>query len=247
MTDTLETMPSDDENRATAVEEPTYADNEARQETSGLTSLSEQDLVGELVRAARARGEDLTGPDGLLKTLTKSVLEAALDEELGEHLGYDKHAAEGRDGGNSRNEARSKTVLTDNVGPVEIEVPRDRDGTLEPVIVRKRQRRLGDVDTIVASLYAKGLTTGEISAHFAEIYGASLSKDRISAITDKVVDEMTDWCNRPLQPVYAAIFIDAIYAKVRDGQVANRPFYAAIGVDLAGVCDTNVGCAGLAW
>ncbi|WP_414713728.1 IS256 family transposase, partial [Segeticoccus sp.] len=195
---------------------------------------AEQAAVRELVKAARARGEDLTGPDGLLKLLTKTVLETALDEEMSEHLGYDKHAVEGRGSGNSRNGTRTKTVLTDNVGPVPIEVPRDRDGSFEPQIVRKRQRRLGDVDTIVLSLYAKGLTTGEISAHFAEVYGASLSKDRISVITDRVIEEMQAWCTRPLQPVYAAVFIDAIHVKVRDGQVANRPFYAAIGVDLHG-------------
>ena len=195
---------------------------------------SERAMIAQLVRAARARGDDLTGPEGLLKLLTKTVLETALDEEMNDHLGYDKHAVAGRDGGNSRNGSRVKTVLTDNVGPVTIEVPRDRDASFDPVIVRKRQRRLGDVDTVVLSLYAKGLTTGEISAHFAEVYGASLSKDRISVITDRVVQEMADWCARPLLPVYAAIFIDAIYVKVRDGQVGNRPFYAAIGVDLQG-------------
>jgi transposase-like protein len=161
-------------------------------------------------------------------------LETALDEEMTDHLGYGKHAVEGRDGANARNGTRPKTVLTDNVGPVCIDVPRDRDGSFTPRIVAKRQRRLGDVDTVVLSLYAKGLTTGEISAHFAEVYGASLSKDRISVITDRVVDEMNEWCKRPLLAVYAAVFIDAIYIKVRDGQVSNRPFYAAIGVDLAG-------------
>lgn len=194
----------------------------------------EQATIQQLVKAARERGDDLTGPDGLLKQLAKTVLETALDEEMTEHLGYGKHAVEGRDGGNSRNGTRSKTVLTDNVGPVRIEVPRDRDGSFTPRIVAKRQRRLGDVDTVVLSLYAKGLTTGEISAHFEEVYGASLSKDRISVITDRVVEEMNEWCKRPLLPVYAAVFIDAIYVKVRDGQVGNRPFYAAIGVDLAG-------------
>ncbi len=145
-----------------------------------------------------------------------------------------KHEVVGRNGGNSRNGVRTKTVLTDNVGPIEITVPRDRDGSFSPVIVGKRQRRLGDVDTIVLSLSAKGVTTGEISAHFAEIYGASLSKDTISRITDKVVAEMAEWTSRPLEKVYAAVFIDAIYVKVRDGQVGNRPIYAAIGVDLAG-------------
>lgn len=194
----------------------------------------EQAAVRELVKAARARGEDLTGPDGLLKTLTKTVLETGLDEEMTEHLGYDKHDAQGRGSGNSRNGTRTKTVTTDNVGHVPIEVPRDREGTFEPKIVRKRQRRLGDVDTVVLSLYAKGLTTGEISSHFAEVYDASVAKDTVSRITDRVIEEMTEWCSRPLLPVYAAIFVDAIHVKVRDGQVSNRPFYAAIGVDLQG-------------
>ena len=125
-------------------------------------------------------------------------------------------------------------MLTDAAGEVQIEVPRDRDGTFEPVIVKKRQRRLTDVDAVAISLYAKGLTTGEISAHFAEVYGASVSKDTVSRITDQVVEDMQAWSSRPLQGVYAAIFIDAIYVKVRDGQVGNQPFYAAIGVDLDG-------------
>ena len=194
----------------------------------------ERAAVRELVKAARARGEELTGPDGLLKAITKQVIEAALEEEMTEHVGYDKHAAEGRNGANSRNGTRVKTVLTDNAGPVDIEVPRDRDGSFEPVIVKKRQRRLTDVDAIVLSLYARGLTTGEISAHFAEIYGASVSKDTVSRITDRVIEDMQAWSSRPLQRVYAAVFIDAIMVKVRDGQVGNQPFYAAIGVDLAG-------------
>jgi transposase-like protein len=117
---------------------------------------------------------------------------------------------------------------------VEIDVPRDRAGTFEPQIVKKRQRRLGEVDEIVLSLYAKGLTTGEISAHFAEIYGASVSKETISRITDRVVEEMGGWQARPLDEVYGAVFIDAVVVKIRDGQVANRPIYAAIGVTLDG-------------
>jgi hypothetical protein len=116
-------------------------------------------------------------------------------------------------------------------------VPRDRDGSFEPQIVRKRQRRLTGVDEMVLSLYAKGLTTGEISAHFAEIYGASVSKETISRITDKVIEEMQGWQARPLDAVSAAVFIDAIVVKVRDGQVANRPGYAAIGVSLDGERD----------
>ena len=128
-------------------------------------------------------------------------------------------------------------MLTEATGHVEIDVPRDRAGTFEPQIVRKRQRRLSGVDEIVLSLYAKGLTTGEISAHFAEVYGASVSKETVSRITDRVIEEMNDWSVRPLDEVYAAVFIDAIVVKVRDGQVANRPIYAAIGVTLDGERD----------
>ncbi|QOI65962.1 IS256 family transposase (plasmid) [Arthrobacter sp. TES] len=202
--------------------------------SENLRDMSEAEAARELVRMAREQGLSLTGPDGLLKQLTKTVIETALDEEMTEHLGYEKHDAVAKETGNSRNGTRSKTVLTETTGPVEIEVPRDRDGSFEPVIVRKRQRRLNGVDEVVLSLYAKGLTTGEISAHFAEIYGASVSKETISRITDKVLEEMADWQNRPLDEVYAAVFIDAIMVKVRDGQVANRPIYAAIGVSLAG-------------
>ena len=197
-------------------------------------SEAEQAAVRELVKAARTRGEDLTGPDGLLKSITATVLETALEEELTEHLGHEKHQVPTAENGNIRNGTRPKTVLTDAAGEVTIAVPRDRAGTFEPVIVKKRQRRLSDVDAVAISLFAKGLTTGEISAHFHEVYGASISKDTVSRITDRVLEEMAAWSSRPLQPVYAAIFIDAIYVKVRDGQVGNQPFYAAIGVDLNG-------------
>jgi putative transposase len=138
----------------------------------------------ELVRQASAQGVALTGPGGLLKALTKTVLETALEEEMAEHLGYDKHDPVGRNRGNSRNGKRAKTVLTDS-GEVAVEVPRDRDGSFEPVIVAKRQRRLSRIDEIVLSLYARGLTTGDIAAHFAEIYAAQVSKDTISRITSR--------------------------------------------------------------
>jgi putative transposase len=199
---------------------------------------AEEMAAKELVRQAREQGLSLTGPDGLLKQFTKSVLETALNEEMTEHLGHEKHrAAEDRDSTNIRNGTRPKTVLTEATGQVQLDVPRDRDGTFEPQIVKKRQRRLTGVDEIVLSLYAKGLTTGEITAHFAEIYGASVSKETVSRITDKVMEEMAEWANRPLDQVYAAVFIDAIVVKVRDGQVGNRPIYAAIGVSLAGEKD----------
>jgi putative transposase len=195
----------------------------------------EQAAAAAMVAEAKARGLALTGPDGLLKLFTKNVLETALNEEMTQHLGHEKNrVASDRESTNVRNGTRSKTVLSDAVGEVRIEVPRDRESTFEPRIVKKRQRRLTDVDEIVLSLYAKGMTTGEISVHFTEIYGASVSKETISRITDKVVGEMNEWTNRPLDAVYAAVFVDAIMVKVRDGQVANRPVYAAIGVTVDG-------------
>ena len=189
----------------------------------------------ELVRQARAQGLSLTGPDGLLKQFQKSVIETALAEEMTEHLGHAKHGEPVGD--NVRNGTRTKTVLTESTGHVEIEVPRDRAGTFTPQIVKKRQRRLNGVEEIVLSLYAKGLTTRQISAHFAEIYGASVSRETISRITDKVIEEMNEWATRPLDDIYVAVFIDAIVVKIRDGQVGNRPIYAAIGVSVAGEKD----------
>ncbi len=190
----------------------------------------------QLVDRSRTEGVDLIGPGGLLTGLTKTVLETALEEEISEHLGYDKHEVAGRNGDNSRNGTRSKTVLTE-IGPVEIDVPRDRDGTFDPRIVKKRQRRLDGVDQLVLSLTARGLTTGEVAAHFGDVYGASVSKDTISRITEKVSAEMTEWAHRPLDRVYPVIFIDAIVVKVRDGQVTNKPFYVVIGVTTAGERD----------
>jgi transposase-like protein len=198
--------------------------------------IDQQRLAEELVARARADGVQLIGEGGLLTGLTKSVLECALEEEISDHLGYDKHDPAGRNGGDSRNGCREKTVLTE-IGPVTIEVPRDRDGSFEPVSVGKRQRRLNGIDQIVLSLTARGLTTGEICAHFAEVYGARVSKDTISRITDKVIEEMAEWRNRPLDRVYPVLFIDALVVKVRDGQVVNRPIYVVIGVTVDGERD----------
>lgn len=195
-----------------------------------------EELAAQLVEEARAEGVDLVGPGGLLGDLTKRVLEASLEAELDEHLGYAKHDPAGRDGGNSRNGTRSKTVITE-VGPVQIDVPRDRDGTFEPQIVRKRQRRLSGVDEMVISLTARGMTTGDVQAHVAEVYGAEVSREQISKITDAVLGEMAEWITRPLERVYAVVFIDAMVVKIRDGQVANRPIYTAIGVTVDGKRD----------
>ena len=157
------------------------------------------DLVAQLVEQARTAGLQLTGEGGLLQQLTKRVLESALEGEITDHLGYDKGDPAGKNGGNSRNGVRGKTVLTE-VGPVELAVPRDRDGSFEPQIVRKRQRRLTGVEDMVISLSAKGLTTGEIAAHLAEVYGAEVSRQTISTIADKVMEGMAEWQNRPLDP-----------------------------------------------
>jgi putative transposase len=194
------------------------------------------ELATELMARADADGVSLVGPGGLLAGLTKTVLESALEAEMTEHVGYEAHDRAGWNTGNSRNGTRSKTVLTD-IGPVALDVPRDRDGSFEPVIVPKRKRRLGGVDQMVCSLSAKGLTHGEISAHLAEIYGAKVSKETITRITDGVMEGMAAWQNRPLDRVYPVIFIDAIVVKIREGQVANRPIYVAIGVTVDGERD----------
>jgi putative transposase len=202
----------------------------------GQMGAAEDELARKIAEQARADGLRLTGPGGLLGRVTKRVLEAALDGEMDAHLGYARHDPAGRDGGNSRNGYRAKTVLTD-IGPVEIEVPRDRDSSFQPQIVAKRQRRLTGVDDLVISLVAKGLTTGEVQAHLAEIYGAQVSRETISHITDQVLDGMAEWQNRPLDPVYAVLFIDAINVKIRDGQVANRPIYTGLAVTADGERD----------
>jgi len=199
-------------------------------------SRPDRAFAEQLVERARADGVDLVGPGGLLAGLTKQVLEAGLEVEMDEHLGYAKHAVEGRNHGNSRNGSRTKTVLTE-IGPVDIDVPRDGDSSFDPQTVRKGQRRLDGVDSMVISLTAKGLTTGEVEAHLAEVYSTSITRETISKITDRVLGEIGDWQNRPLDRVYPVIFIDAIVIKIRDGQVTNRPVYCAIGVTVDGKRD----------
>ena len=190
--------------------------------------IDQKELAERLLKQAKEQGVSLVGPGGLLNQLTRNVLETALEAELTEHLGHEH--GQRPIAANMRNGTRSKTVLTE-IGPVEIEVPRDRDGSFEPVIVPKRKRRLDGIDQIVLSLSARGLTTGEIAAHFEEVYGAKVSKDTISRITEKVVGELAEWSARPLDPV---LFVDAVVVKVRDGQVRNTPFYVVMGVTVNG-------------
>ena len=183
-----------------------------------------------LVARARSEGVELTG-DGGLTGLVRQVLQCGLEVEMAEHLGYERHAVEGRGSGNSRNGTTPKTVTTE-IGWVDLAVPRDRAGTFEPVTVPKH-RRLDGLSANVISLYAKGLTTGEIQAHLVEIYDTEVSRETISKITDEIVADMTAWQNRPLDAVYPVLLIDAIVVKVRGAQVANRPVYVAIGVNIA--------------
>ena len=195
-----------------------------------------RDWAAELVAQARAEGVELTGDNGLLTGLVRQVLQTGLEVEMTDHLGYERHAVGGRGTGNSRNGTTPKTVTTE-VGKVGLRVPRDRDASFDPQTVRKGQRRLDGLTGNVISLYAKGMTTGDIQAHLAEIYDTDISRDTISRITDAVVEDMVGWQNRPLDTIYAVILIDAIVVKIHDGQVANRPIYVAMGVNLHGERD----------
>lgn len=189
-----------------------------------------------LVAQAREDGVALTGEGGLLTDLVRHVLQTGLEVEMAEHLGYGPHERAGRGSGNSRNGAYDKTVTTE-IGEVELRVPRDRQATFEPVTVPKYQRRLDGLAGNVISLYAKGLTTGDIQQHLLEIYGTEVSRETISKITDQIVEEMLAWQSRPLDPLYAVLLIDCLVIKVRGSQVANRPVYVAIGVNLEGERD----------
>lgn len=176
-----------------------------------LSALAEQ-----LVATARTQGVELTGPSLLLRRLTRQVLETALETELGEHLGHERGKRSGS--GNVRNGSSAKTVRTD-VGEVRISVPRDRAGTFAPRVVPKRSHRLADFDDAVLSLYAKGMTTGDIVNHLADIYGTEVSRDLVSRVTDAVIEDMQQWQSRPLDSCYPVVLIDAIVLKIRDGQV----------------------------
>lgn len=188
-----------------------------------------------LLADAEASGTPIDGPDGLLAQITKSVLERALDVEIADHLGYEHGDPAGNGSGNSRNGHGRKTVLT-TAGPVDLEVPRDRNGTFDPVIVPKRKRRLGQVEDMILSLYARGMSTRDITEHLAEVYGASVSAATVSRVTEVVADEIAAWQSRPVDPVYPILYIDAIRLKIRDGGVvSNKAAHVVIGVDVEGI------------
>ena len=196
-------------------------------------------LVQELTKNATA--EELLKDSGLLKELKKRLVEVALEAEMTEHLGYEKHSPEGHGTGNSRNGKTSKRIIGAD-GDVEIEVPRDRNGDFEPQLIRKRQVRLPGFDEKVLSLYARGMTTREIQGHLHEIYDVEVSPALISRVTDAVLDEVKAWQNRPLDAVWPVVYLDAIHLKIRtDGRVQNRAVYVALGINLTGngVIDIN--------
>jgi putative transposase len=194
------------------------------------------ELIDELLAGART-AQEIAGPDGLLKQLTRRLLERALQAELTEHLGYPAGEAPPGGAGNARNGQPAKTVITDQ-GPVRIRSPRDRNGTFEPKIVGKRQTRWVGFDEKVIALYARGLTVREIQAHLAEIYGTDVSPDLISKITDAVVEDAKAWQTRPLEALYAIVYLDCLVVKIRDGAaVRNHACYLAIGVNLEGERD----------
>ena len=203
----------------------------------GGCSLGRSELSDELIDALlgdRQSAQEIAGPEGLLGELTRRLLERALEAEITEHLGYRAGNAPPGGAGNSRNGRPPKTVLTDQ-GPVRIRSPRDRRGTFEPQIVGKRQTRWVGFDEKVVSLYARGLSTREIQGHLVEIYGTEVSPDLITRITDAVMEDAKLWQSRPLDSVYAVVYLDALIVKIRDGNaVRNHACYLAIGVNLEG-------------
>jgi putative transposase len=195
------------------------------------------EVIEELLQGYRSP-EDLLGEEGLFKELKKRLLERALGAELAEHLGYEKGDPAGRGSGNSRNGYSNKTVIGDD-GPIELAVPRDRNSSFEPQIVAKGQTRIEGFDDRIISLYARGLTVREIQGHLHELYSVEVSPDLISRVTDAVLDEVREWQNRPLDPLYPVIFFDALRVKIRDdGLVRNKAVYIARALNSDGEAET---------
>ena len=199
-------------------------------------SKRNHDVPDELLSSLLAnykKPEDLIGENGLLKQLTKLLVEKALEAEMTEHLGHDRHAPVANPAGNARN-GRSRKTLKGEFGALPIEVPRDRQGSFEPQLIPKHKTRWAGFDDKILSLYARGMTVREIQAHLEEMYGAEVSPSLISTVTDAVVDEVKAWQARPLDPVYPIVYLDCIHVKVREGAVRVKAVYLAIGVTMAG-------------
>lgn len=189
-------------------------------------------FIDDLIRGKKP--EEILGDEGVLKQLTKRLVERALEGEMTHHLGYEPHAPEGKNTGNSRNGKTVKTVIGES-GELEITVPRDRTGEFEPKLLPKRQRRLPGFDDKVIALYARGMTTREIQGHLEELYGVEVSPQLISAVTDSVMDDVAAWQSRPLDPVYPIVYLDALHLKMRhEGRVQNQAVYLALGITLEG-------------
>jgi putative transposase len=194
------------------------------------------ELIDELLKEYQ-KPEDIIGENGLLKQFVKAVLERAMNAELSQHLGYEKHDPAGYKSGNSRNGTSSKTVKGD-FGELEIEVPRDRISTFEPQILPKHQTRFTGFDDKIISMYARGMTTREIEGHLKEMYGVEVSAGLVSQVTEAVSEEVKTWQSRALEPIYGIVYLDALYVKMRhEGRVENRAVYVALGVDLEGKKD----------
>src|ERR1700730_1567174 len=186
------------------------------------------------ILAGYSQPSDLTSADGIIQRLKKALIERALGAELSSHLGYEKGDPAGRGSGNSRNGTSAKTVLTED-GEVQIEVPRDRAGTFEPLLIAKGQTRFDGFDDKIISLYARGMTVREIQGHLAELYGTDVSPDFISKVTDAVLEEVREWQSRPLDPVYPVVFFDALRGKIRDeGLGRNKAVYVALALNSDG-------------
>jgi len=178
--------------------------------------------------------DDLMGKDGVIKQLLKTSLENMLSTEMNDHLGYEKHSIAGDNTGNSRNGTSKKTLKTSQ-GEIPVEIPRDRNGKYTPIVIGKHQRTIGDLEDKIISMYAKGMTTRDIQEHVEEIYGLQLSPTSISNITDNIIAHIREWQARPLESLYAIVFFDAIYFKVReDGKVVNKAAYTCLSIDLEG-------------
>src|SRR5437899_178025 len=194
------------------------------------------EVVDEPLAGARTE-EEIVGPGGVLARLTKRLVERAMSAELTEHLGYEPHQEPPGGTGNTRNGSTAKTLATEH-GPVRIETPRDRKGSFEPQIIRKGQRRFEGFDDKILALYSRGLSTRDIEAHLAEIYGVNVGRDLISRVTDAVMEDVREWQQRPLDDVYPVVFLDALVLKIREGgSVQRRACYLALGVTLEGERD----------
>ena len=179
------------------------------------------EVIDQLLAGARTE-EEIAGPGGLLAQLTKRLVERAMEVELTDHLGYEPHAEPPGGTGNTRNGTSPKTLITEH-GQVPLDAPRDRDGSFEPKIVRKRQRRFEGFDDKILALYSRGLSTRDIEAHLEEIYGVKVGRELISKVTDGVMDDARAWAARPLEDVYPVIFLDALVLKIRENGTVQRP------------------------